>query len=219
MRRILLTSIGLTSLCLLLQGCISISRYQTAETIPQGKSQYFIAMGNFSGNDMSTSIKSLQASELKKSQSLVECGMRYGLSKSIDLGVQFTLLGTVGTDLKYAFKKAKKLSLATGAGVAYTWSTADGNIYSTDQEADIFYYDVTIPLYASYRLLDRFAVYGSPKYIFRTIKGDVMDVIHLVGISLGAQIGKDQGAYLDYTIYQDLQTPYFVSQFSVAWFF
>jgi hypothetical protein len=119
---------------------------------------------------------------------------RFGLANQVDMGVKFTLLGTLGLDFKYQFVDMSRFAMAIGVG-AGIFNFTTGAIYN-----------LTAPLYISYDLSDTLSLYASPRFTLgfggisftlgnNTVNGNGTSLY--IGSGLGARIGRKAGVLVE----------------------
>ena len=193
-------------------GCANLSALQTAQTLPEGESEFVVGGGYFTMpalNDIASDAASMTSGtddDLNFALPYIEVAYRRGFGEDIDAGAKLTIVGTAALDVKYRFLNVDGFALSTGLGI--------GGV----QLGDFLIVDVTVPLYVSLDLSESFSLYSSPKYNMRLV-GD--EPVNMAGATVGARIGSDFGAYIEatYLVFVDnLDIPGMV-QASTALFF
>ncbi|MFA6583285.1 MAG: hypothetical protein WCS77_03225 [Elusimicrobiaceae bacterium] len=143
-------------------GCTSMSVYQSAKTVPSGKTQLGAGIGTLTNpGDIAKSNDGNQAFQ-------GDMWLRHGFSKRIDAGVKVSLPGALAADARYGFlneDRGDDLSLALGLGGNYSRGT--GSFFVLDTDVKI--YDLLVPVYLSKDLAKWFTVYAVPRYIRRYV--------------------------------------------------
>jgi len=165
MRRLcLLTSVILAG-AYLSSGCISISSFQTARTQKKDEASGFFGVGYESlvipkkSSDELVSEFQEEIEEIKVP--ILEGGMRYGLTDSLDIGIRYTVPGTLAGEVKYQLT-GHDSNLATAIG----FGLGTGGYSSGTTNYDIF--DIIVPLWISQDFTDTFSAYLSPRMINRS---------------------------------------------------
>lgn len=227
-----------------------MSSLQTAEILKEGEGRVLLGAGHYTSPAVNKAVDELETATntTTKSDDLklpyIEFGYRRGLSEIFELGFKYTFPGSLGLDGKLSLLNAANFDLALGLGVGYLTiesegssttsdsSTNSGNSGSTTTSTSETKFkstiiDFTIPLYASYRINDLFALYTSPKYVIRSIssaetsggvstnsKGNQ----HFAGATIGTMIGSDKGVAIEVTYMKDQSSKFDIMQLGGALF-
>jgi hypothetical protein len=150
-----------------------------------------------------------------------ELGYRRGIVDKLELGAKLTIPGTVGLDGKYQLLDAGKFALAAGIGGGYLKISSG----SEGMETSTQIIDAIAPVYASYDVAKAFAVYTSPKYVFRYAQStDPMGetatgTSHLVGGTGGIKVGNGFGLFLEASYLKDVTSSFDSFQVNGSIFF
>lgn len=196
--------------------CVSMSSLQTAETLEKGKKQttfgggYYTSQETSNGTTVSTKLPYLEYS------------YREGLAKDFDAGLKLTIVGSLAADAKYRLYDGKDFDFSVGGGVGYmSLKTGSGNTETNNTIIDLM-----VPLYASYRFDDSWAVYLTPRYVLRmnnqssTAPGATSSnsTASLFGGAGGVKIGKSWGAYLEAAYQKQSGSSFDLMQYNVSLF-
>lgn len=175
----------------MMQSCVSNKAFQTARTTPAGDSGWGIGLALPSGEIIDTT--SLVADTVTLGGFAGEFFYRYGITDKLDAGVNVTLIGTGGADLKYQFLGDSESPLAASIGAGFGYLSIGG---STDGDSSYKVIDITIPAYVSYHPNDALGLYLSPRYILRKFGDQSTNYLGgIAGIRLG---GERSGMFLEY---------------------
>ncbi len=168
-------------------GCVSMSTLQTARTLEEGQTQQTFGGGTYQSKTKDAGV------DIETNLPYLEYSYRMGLKKDIDLGLKLTLIGSYAADVKYQFYNSESFAASTGLGLGYM----SYKITSGSTEKEVQYIDVMVPLYLSYDFSKSFAVYMSPKFIYRSASGDASGSDQIKGLGIGTKIGEKSGVYLE----------------------
>jgi hypothetical protein len=191
--------LGLALIILATQSaCVSMSSLQTAETLEKGKNQTTIGGGTYNSKQKQGS------TSIETNLPYLEASYREGLADNLDAGVKLTIIGSYSADVKYRLVKGEKFQFSVGGGLGYTdFSTGTGT-----SEIKNTYLDFMIPIYASYRFADLFAIYATPRFVYRALHYSGAQEGNgnqsLGGGAAGMKIGKDWGIYAEAAYQKDL---------------
>lgn len=167
------------------QSCISNKAFQTARTMDKGSVGFGAGLGfhKFGENQNGESFGG----------STFEGIVRYGITDRFDAGLNFSFIGTSGFDLKYQFLGDHESEFAgsISGGLSILQTT-----YSNSNEEDSIdrILDFNIPVYFSFHPIENFALYISPKYVYRTYS----DIgLPLVGGLGGMKIGNEISFFVE----------------------
>jgi len=182
-------------LCLgmLLQSCISNKAFQTARVTPQGEKGWGMGVALPKADFFDTNADGEIIDTTSLGGFAGEFFFRTGIAENLDVGVNLTLLGTSGADIKYQFlgDAESKIAGSVGAGFGYlSFSSGEG-----DSESSSSIIDITIPTYFSYHPSSAIGVYVSPKYIFRKADSNSSNFGGVAGLRIG---GERNGLFLEY---------------------
>lgn len=181
-------------LCLgmLFQSCISNKAFQTARVTPEGEKGWGMGLALPKGDFYDTNAEGEIVDTVSLGGFAAEFFFRTGITEKIDVGVNLTLLGTSGADIKYQFLGDESSTIAgsIGAGFGYLSFSADGD--SAESNTII---DINIPAYFSYHPNNSIGVYLSPKYIFRKAGENSSNFGAVAGLRVG---GESNGLFIEY---------------------
>ena len=177
-----------------------MSTMQTARTTEKGEFGY-----GFGGGVIRTDIALGDVDTISLNAPFMEIGARYGITDKLDLGAKLTLIGTATVDAKYQFlgDGESKLAGSAGFGLGYLSISSESN--GNTSESKIF--DLMVPVYFSVHPADWFAVYASPKYVFRinsyNSSNDVSgsSTSSWYGVTTGIRLGKRVGFLAEYSYF------------------
>jgi hypothetical protein len=199
MRGLLLLIVGFLSAGL--TGCLTFSSFQTADTLKAGHGSFFIGAGYqqyaYLQKSEDETTKKIQTTIEKIKVPMIEYGLRYGLSKDLDLGVRTAMFGSYLGDVKYRISQDAKTSMAFGAGISYASMGVFGRLI-----------DLSLPFYMSYNMTPTNHLYLVPRAVFRqaTYKFDYSEGNETTTTTAG-------GATVGIALGQDFQTFFEVSYF------
>jgi hypothetical protein len=220
--------------------CINMSSLQTAETLKPNTSRVIIGGGYYQSPAV---LAGLETNEDEEAETLdsefeelkvpyLEVGARYGLMEDLEVGAKLTLIGTIAADGKYRFYESGAVSLAAGLGLGYVDIESSAGSGETESKAKSRIIDVMLPLYASYRVSEMFALYTSPKYVYRNIstsstvgegelKTEESDSsgLSLLGGTLGFMVGSSWGLALETTYMTAIGDEFKMMQVAAGVFF
>jgi len=191
-----------------------MSSLQTAETLEKGRKQTTIGGGYYASDDTST----VTNERIETKTPYLELSYREGLAENFDAGVKLTIIGSVSADAKYRLIDGKGFDLSVGGGAGY-FSMSSGSGEAEVQSTSV---DLILPVYASYRLHESFAVYATPRYVYRILNRSGAESSStnqsLVGGAGGFKIGKDWGVYLEAAYQKDTGSDFALMQYNVSFF-
>lgn len=198
--------------------CVSMSSLQTAETLPKGKTQSTFGGGYYSSDETTSGISS--STKLP----YLEYSYREGFAKDFDAGLKLTIIGSAALDGKYRLYDGDKFDFAIGGAVGYmSLKTGSG---TTESQNTII--DLMVPLYASYRIDESWALYLTPRYILRmnsrsgttsgTSASNGTSTASLLGGAGGVKIGNKWGAYLEAGYQAQPGSSFSMMQYNVSFF-
>lgn len=191
-------------------GCISMSTLQTAQTLEKGKTQTTYGGGYYQSPSFN---KAVNNDDLKAP--FLEFSYREGITKNWDYGLKLTIIGSVVADAKYQLIDQEKFDLSTGLGIGYFSMTSGSG--TTEYKTTAI--DAIVPVYASYQFTDIFALYASPRYMFRSISGTSSSSASYAGGGVGTKIGKEWGVFLEGTYLKELGGNFDSYQYNISLFF
>ncbi len=180
-------------LCLgmLMQSCISNKTFQTARVTPVGEKGFGmgVALPKADFYDIDENGDVTDTTSIGGFAG--EFFFRTGITEKVDVGVNLTLLGTSGADIKYQFlgDAESKLAGSIGAGFGYLSFNAG------EEDASNTIIDIAIPAYFSYHPTKAIGVYASPKYIFRKAGSNSSNFGGVAGLRIG---GERNGLFIEY---------------------
>lgn len=178
-----LTCIFLFLAIVMFSSCVSNKSFQTARTTNQGELGYGfgLAVPELTYIPDATDLGGIAG----------ELFARYGITEKLDIGINVTLLGTSGLDLKYQYLGDKESAFAGALGFSFaTSSIENNNVNSTT-------YDITLPAYFSYHAGDALALYASPRVVQRVSENNGT----FGGIIGGTRIGTERFAVFAEYVY------------------
>ncbi len=195
----------ISSAALLMTSCASLSSYQDARTLEQGKAQMFIGGGTYTEQYPEQSDQVAQAiSEAIEDYKtpLIEAGLRVGVMEKLDLGLKYTIPGGIVFDGKYQLLGGKEdvFAISSGAKVGYLSIKQTVTVDGQDQTSEWTTIDATVPLYLSYYPLSWLSVTVSPDYTFRhsTSSEGGSTNANVYGANASLKLGSDWGLVVEY---------------------
>lgn len=180
-----IASIGAVFTTSLLSGCLSLSSYQTAEALPEGKSQFGVGL-------TVTTIKpdpaSVDVIYEDISYFTPEIMYRAGVGGNFDMGAKlwftYPAIGIV-VDGKYQFVDGDKFDMAVDLGVGYS------GVETGSADTRISFVDVVPALLMTYHFSDKASLTLTPKFLYRKPSGAVAsDAEHYTGATLMLALGR-----------------------------
>jgi len=230
MLRKLVFSMCVTVMSISSVSCISMSSLQTAEILKEGEGRVLLGGGYYTSPSLNKDLKDAKDSGKVETNlddikiPYLEVGYRRGLSESFELGFKYTIPGALGIDGKYSLLNQDNFDLALGLGLGYfsiesggsstsqdssnSGSGSSSTTSTSDAKSKSTVFDLTLPIYMSYRINDSFALYTSPKYILRSVSSSVTEngkttkssgKTPMAGATVGAMIGTDKGFGIEVT--------------------
>ena len=184
-----------------------MSSVQTARTLPAAETQQ-----SFGGGVYNSTMK-VGETDVETNLPYLEYSYRRGFTDKFDAGLKLTFIGAYSADGKYQFYADDKWAFSAGAGLGYmSYKVTAGN-----NEEDVKFLDLMLPLYLSYDVSPSFSIYTSPKFISRQISGASSKSEGITGLTLGTKIGEKSGVYAEATLIkgQDSQT---MTQYNLSYF-
>jgi len=174
-----------------LQSCLSNKAFQTARVTPQGDKGFGFGITLPNAEFYTLDTAGVASDTTNLGGFTGEIYGRVGVMEKLDVGFNVSLLGTGGADVKYQFLGDSESQLAgsIGAGFGYLRFGAG------DEDDQTTLLDITVPAYFSYHASDAFAVYLSPRYIFRKAGENSSNFGAVGGIRVG---GERSGLFLEY---------------------
>ncbi len=184
---ILLAMIGVST-----QSCVSNKAFQTARTTSEGEVSFGGGISFPNAEFFSDSQDSLGLDVTNIGGFGLEIFGRYGITEKLDVGVNVTLIGTSGLDLKYQFLGDHESEIAgsISVGASILRITVDG-----DSTGGGGVFDFSVPAYFSWHPAEKFAIYASPRYTFRRI-GDTS--ANFIGGLGGLKLGGENAFFIEY---------------------
>lgn len=230
--------------------CISMSSLQTAEILKQGEGRVLLGAGHYTSPAINKAVDDLETATNSTTKNddiklpYIEFGYRRGLSETFEIGFKYTFPGSLGVDGKFSVLNTANFDLALGLGVGYMTIETSGSSTSSDSSTNSgsggssttstsetkfksTVMDFTVPLYASYRINESFALYSSPKYIVRSISSSETSsglsttskgTQHFAGATIGTMIGSDKGVAIEVTYMKDQSSKFDIMQLGGALF-
>ncbi len=220
-------------LTLLNISCISNLTMQTAEVLPKGVSStggaVVISPDGRGVISQYTGRPDIYEQEYKKNNNSESENpyiqppwfiVRYGLGDGFDIGSNISLYAVEGY-FKYQFFNSGDFFLATGINSYYGYrpNIIDGN------EPGIHSFDMIFPLYVSYNILPKYAVYGSGKYTLRNTYSKIEEDYyndnsprHLMSVTLGNKImnSNNYSIMFELCVIKDLGINFYSTQVNVG---
>jgi hypothetical protein len=199
-------------------GCASFSSFQDARTVDKGTARMLVA-----ATSHTAVVDSATAFE-DPSFYVIDVGARVGLTKKFDIGLKYTLPGSMVGDAKYMFtSRESKVGFSTGFSAGYTkveveFSDSSGNSTATASSPTTI--DATIPLYFSVYPLNWLSFTVEPHATYRWVIGGWLTAGPIVGANGDLKIGNRGGLLLEGGWHKALEKggPYFFN-YSAAIFF
>jgi hypothetical protein len=157
----------LAALALGSSACTSVSVYQSAKTLPQGKGQTGFSLG---GGKFRSKAR-ISDFELDVPSVSMEAWGRYGFTDKLEAGLKYSLPGALTLDARYGLLREETgaaVSLAAGLGLA----RAELSTAHTGYDDKTSISDVIVPLYISRDLSDAVTAYVVPRYVRRFITNE-----------------------------------------------
>lgn len=199
------------------KGCVSIASYQTAETLKQGRYRSVIGLGLKNDNNNDRLGTDVSTDHPTSTQYLGEYILHYGITDWFQISGHLLFPSGSGLDTKFRYLWGD-FSAALGLGYSYGVQSIKGED-GDDNQLEVEIQDYKVPFYFSYRFGSLFAVYTTPKYVYRTLTCDIDNKLSLAGGDAGMIIGEDWGAILEYSFLADTKSSYYISQISLGAFF
>ena len=206
--------------CLLLSGCAAVgplSTFQTARVLEPGKQRRVLGgSAMLVGPLRRDYVCGRQNRCFTTDFAALEATGRLGLARGLDAGLSITG-GDIALDGKYELYGGERWAFAAGLGAGYHNGFLPF-IFAIDRNTAVH---ALVPLYASYDLGDDVSLYASPKYAHRRFVSAPRprpDVLNLVGLTLGARLGWDLGAFAEVTLLKDVSSTFYTWQLSLAFF-
>jgi hypothetical protein len=194
-------------------GCASMSSMQTAEALKVGDQQFTVGGGTYNSKSFNVAMSGT-STDPDLTASVLEISYRRGMAEKIDVGIKYTLPGTLTADGKYQFLDGETFDAAAGLGLDY-FSMETGPDNARTKTTII---DLIVPLYLSAKLSDSFTPYLSPRYLLRNISGVSSGTTSVIGATGGVKIGKTWGLYVEYGIQKGVGNDFTANQANVAFF-
>ena len=178
----LLAMIGMST-----QSCVSNKAFQTARTTTEGEVSYGGGISLPRANFFEGVQDTLGASEpLSLGGFVLEFFGRYGITEKLDIGLNASLIGTSNFDVKYQFLGDHESEIAgsISAGVGILRIDGNGGVL-----------EFNLPAYFSWHPSENFAIYASPRYIFRRVGDDSANFLGGLG---GLKIGGRNAFFAEY---------------------
>jgi len=174
-----------------MQSCISNKAFQTARTTPVGDKGFGfgIALPNAEFYSLDTAGVATDTTNL--GGFAAEFFGRFGVTEKLDVGVNLTLLGTGGADVKYQFLGDNESPLAASIGAGFGYLTFGAG----DEDESNSIIDIMVPAYVSYHAGSALGIYASPRYIFRKAGENSSNFGIVGGLRLG---GESSGVFIEY---------------------
>lgn len=144
----------LLALCLALAGLsgCAVSSYTTADTLPAGRSQFWVA----------PQMLRVGVAAQPENMPFVELGSRFGLTDDVELGLRVGAGAQVDTKIALRGRApGRDLTVAVAPGVGYI-----GNFSGTPTGADgddLHFVGATVPVLVSYRVHDALQISAGPR--------------------------------------------------------
>ncbi len=177
MKHVLFRLVALAGLTLLAGGC-AVSSYTTAETLPRGRSQFWVA----------PQLMRIGVASAPVAMPFVELGTRYGLTDDVELGLR--LGAGAQADAKIALRRpapGRSLTISVAPGIGYI-----GNFSGTPTGADgddLHFVGATLPAYLSWKTSDSVQVTFGPRvtWLMQYVETSTAGTTHTLawGASLG----------------------------------
>lgn len=211
MVRLLLIATALAT-AVLQSACVSMSSLQTAETLEKGRKQTTFGGGYYSSEETSNN------TSLSTKVPYLEYSYREGLAKDFDAGVKLTIIGSAAVDGKYRLIDGKEFDLSAGGALGYmTISSGSGA-----NEVKNTIIDFMLPVYASYRFSEQWALYLTPRYVMRMNSrsgaSSGTSTASLLGGAGGVKIGHEWGVYLEAAYQKQLGSTFDLVQYNASLF-
>lgn len=194
-----------------LAGCASVSNFQTARTVAQGKYEVLLGTSYFESQDYSEAA-SYQTGLTPAKESNPEMGIRTGVLERMDVGAKFLGKG-ITIDAKHMLIDKKSFH-AHSPGVFYSEYLPNVAGHSSG----LHMRDFGFAFHNSLHYDEWIAAYLTPKYAFRNISGTVPGNAHLLYAAFGLKVGSDVGGYAEFVTGKSITTRYQHRQFGVGFF-
>ncbi|MBI2891803.1 MAG: hypothetical protein HYY13_13600 [Nitrospirae bacterium] len=166
---------------IVLGGCASMSALQSGRTLEQGEVTV-VGAGGFTGVRIESDDPTEE--DINAIWPNVETMVRLGVLPSLDVGIKWFASGALA-DAKYQFYgRDPKSDVALSAGFGFDYSSAD-----------IGWYDVYLPLFASYDPSPSLSLYASPRYVLRAAGS--FGNQNLVGAVAGLGLGTSHRVFIE----------------------
>lgn len=179
----------------LMQSCVSNKSFQTARTTAVGDYGWGFGVSLPKGEYIDTSAANTVLDTIDTGGFAGEIFGRFGVAEKVDIGINLTLIGTGGADVKYQFLGDSESTIAgaVGLGVGYLSIGASEN---NSDDGSYTVLDFAVPTYFSYHPAEMIGVYASPKFIYRKFGND--NTTFFGGVA-GLRIGGERGAaFIEY---------------------
>ena len=211
------------SLLFLTTHCANFGSMQTGRVLKQEESFHAVGLKTFvltEENTQTSSESDGDTDEKKSSNNLMiptlEYMYRQGLRPNLEAGFDISMYGRIGANLKYGLLDGERFALATGLNLSYfnpvikDGSDDDTKPVQEDEDEDGFdqkiaeglkFLYVSVPLYLSYDINEKFTIYGSTKYLYNLLESFPNDSIF--SHSLGFKYGKKSGIFMEASFVSD----------------
>jgi hypothetical protein len=183
------------AMCVMAQGCANMSILQTAETLEPGAVRVHGGVGAYGGRGLDSVHYEVgwRSCSPELWLPLLEVGLRYGLVKSLDIGLKYSVGGHLALDLKQELFDGSDVTLSIGLGAGYSPTMLYYDGYRLLDNV----WDLALPLYGSVRIDDLLTIYGAARPVLRmatTVENDIDAVGHLfLGVTAGLKVGEQMG--------------------------
>ena len=190
----------LSSAALMMVGCASLSSYQDARTLEQGKASFFVGAGNFSQTykEQDTDIENDINDALEDwTMPLIEAGVRLGVYENLDFGLKYTLPGGINVDGKYQLVGGQEGMFGAASGLKFGYLNYKVN------EAEYTTMDFTVPVYLTVYPTTWAALTVTPDFTFRTetaTEGET-ETASIYGANTSLKLGTKYGVVAEYGIH------------------
>ena len=206
--------------------CANFGSMQTGRVLKEEESFHAVGLKTFVISQENTQISSESDGEAKEKKSgnnlmipTLEYMYRQGLRPNLEVGFDISMYGRIGTNLKYGLVDGERLALATGLNLSYfnpvikdASDDDDDDTKPVQEDEDDEDFDqkiaeglkflyVSVPLYLSYDINEKFTIYGSTKYMYNLLKSFPNDSIF--SHSLGFKYGKKSGVFMEASLVSD----------------
>ena len=207
-------------------GCASLSSYQEARVLDKGKAEVFFGASGYKDDLEKVDFSFTGANSGKidttdgLSNVMLEIGGRIGVWDNLDLGVKYSVPGSIALDAKYQLLGRDSGSMfQLSAGLKGGYASLDGKNSKGEDVDGVPVIDLIVPVYATITPTNWMALTVAPQFCYRiSDNGYYYPEGPIAGANIGLRMGTTFGIRGEFGYHRNLDTDYSMMNYGAVFY-